>query len=160
MTISKSNIQKYQLLISRVTDGNSWWVKCSNFKISFNPMAQKIFWPPDPLIRIPNKTVRPSVSILILFSTFVIPFPENSMQYSHGKRKKREKRNGLCHKSSLAQNCPVFLQWSTYLLLHKVWSFPYSRDSTKSLEFPALYKLSGKILCFPFHYEGDWTLVW
>lgn len=42
--------------------------------LKFHLTYGSIFWPPDPLIRIPNKTVRPSVSILILFSTFVIPF--------------------------------------------------------------------------------------
>lgn len=49
---------------------DEWNVQILKFHITYG----SIFWPPEPLIRIPNKTVRPSVSILILFLYFVTPF--------------------------------------------------------------------------------------
>lgn len=65
---------------------DEWNVQILKFHITYG----SIFWPPEPLIRIPNKTVRPSVSILILFLYFCHSFPENSVQYSHGKRERKE----------------------------------------------------------------------
>lgn len=65
---------------------DEWNVQILKFHITYG----SIFWTPEPLIRIPNKTVRPSVSILILFLYFCHSFPENSVQYSHGKRERKE----------------------------------------------------------------------